>query len=280
VGSFLNVVIYRLPAGMSIVRPGSHCPACGHPIRWFDNIPVLSWLLLRRRCRDCRAPISARYPLVEAATAILFLVLAQQEVFHGAANLPVRPPQPFSVYAYHLLLLCTLLAAALIAWDGKRAPTRLFLPALAVGLLAPLAWPDLHPVPAWQGIERPWLAGLVDGIAGLAAGWIVGQVANLPRHLLVGRVFQPVQKGADGLENPSYGCCGTLETYPTAAACVGVFLGWQAAVVIGLVATAFHLALRLARPNRFPAVAWVGIGTLLWLLNWARITAWWSGILG
>ena len=71
VGSFLNVVIARLPAGESLVRPRSRCPHCGHEVRSYDNVPVLSWLLLRGRCRDCGAPISARYPLVEALTAVL-----------------------------------------------------------------------------------------------------------------------------------------------------------------------------------------------------------------
>src|SRR5580693_1057551 len=72
VGSFLNVVIYRVPQGLSIVSPRSACPACGAPIRERDNIPVFSWVLLRGRCRDCQAPISGRYPLVELTCAALF----------------------------------------------------------------------------------------------------------------------------------------------------------------------------------------------------------------
>jgi leader peptidase (prepilin peptidase)/N-methyltransferase len=71
VGSFLNVVIYRVPLRRSIVSPGSACPRCGKPIRWFDNIPMLSWLLLRGRCRTCGASISIRYPLVELAAAVV-----------------------------------------------------------------------------------------------------------------------------------------------------------------------------------------------------------------
>jgi leader peptidase (prepilin peptidase)/N-methyltransferase len=72
VGSFLNVVIHRLPRGASIVFPPSHCPACGRGIRWYDNIPLVSWWVLGGRCRGCKAPISARYLLVEGATAIAF----------------------------------------------------------------------------------------------------------------------------------------------------------------------------------------------------------------
>ncbi len=75
IGSFLNVVVYRLPRGMSLVRPGSSCPSCGAPVRWFDNVPVVSWLILRGRCRRCHRPISLRYPLVELATGLVFAAL-------------------------------------------------------------------------------------------------------------------------------------------------------------------------------------------------------------
>ncbi|MCP3061893.1 prepilin peptidase [Myxococcus sp. K38C18041901] len=73
IGSFLNVVIARVPEGLSIVRPGSRCPRCGHVLAWYENIPVLSWLALRGRCRSCHAPISPRYVLVELLTGLLFL---------------------------------------------------------------------------------------------------------------------------------------------------------------------------------------------------------------
>ena len=73
IGSFVNVVAYRVPIGRSVVTPGSACPECGAAIRWRDNIPVVSWFLLRGRCRDCGTHISARYPVVEAATGVLFV---------------------------------------------------------------------------------------------------------------------------------------------------------------------------------------------------------------
>jgi leader peptidase (prepilin peptidase)/N-methyltransferase len=75
IGSFLNVVIHRVPRGLSINSPGSACPACGHSLRWFDNVPVVSWQVLRGACRDCRVRISVRYPLVEVGTATLFGLL-------------------------------------------------------------------------------------------------------------------------------------------------------------------------------------------------------------
>jgi leader peptidase (prepilin peptidase)/N-methyltransferase len=76
VGSFLNVAIYRLPRGLSVSSPPSACPACGHPIRWRDNVPVLSWLLLKGRCRDCRGTVSVRYPLVELGTGLVGATIA------------------------------------------------------------------------------------------------------------------------------------------------------------------------------------------------------------
>src|SRR5579884_4281109 len=76
IGSFLNVVIWRVPRGESVVRPGSHCPSCDAEISPRDNVPVVSWLLLRGRCRHCGAAISRRYPLVELATGVLFVALA------------------------------------------------------------------------------------------------------------------------------------------------------------------------------------------------------------
>ena len=74
VGSFLNVVIYRLPLGMSLVKPDSHCPKCNNPIKWYDNIPLLSWIILRGKCRHCKEPISIRYPLVELTNCVLWFL--------------------------------------------------------------------------------------------------------------------------------------------------------------------------------------------------------------
>ena len=76
IGSFLNVVVYRLPRGMNLAKPASHCPSCGHRLAWYDNIPLLSWLLLRGKCRYCGAPVSPRYFIVELANCLLWLACA------------------------------------------------------------------------------------------------------------------------------------------------------------------------------------------------------------
>jgi len=122
IGSFLNVVIWRVPRGESIVSPPSACPGCGTHIRPKDNVPVLSWLLLRGRCRDCSEPISPRYPLVEAGTAVLFVVMALRFGFD-----PVLPA--------YLYLAAVGLALALIDLDCKRLPDALTLPSYPVAVV-------------------------------------------------------------------------------------------------------------------------------------------------
>lgn len=119
VGSFLNVVIWRVPRGESIVRPRSRCPRCDTPIRPRDEVPVASWLILGGRCRDCSQPISARYPLVELGTAIVFAVLAWRIGLH--ADLPA-----------FLYLGAVGVALALIDLDVKRLPNVIVLPSYGV----------------------------------------------------------------------------------------------------------------------------------------------------
>lgn len=120
VGSFLNVVVYRIPAGLSIVSPPSACPNCGTEIKPYDNLPVISWLVLRGKCRSCRSPISARYPLVEAASAALFLCV------YLVVGLN------WTVVAY-LWFAGVTLALALIDFDTKRIPNRILIPGALIG---------------------------------------------------------------------------------------------------------------------------------------------------
>lgn len=126
IGSFLNVVVWRLPRGESLASPPSACPRCGHPIRARDNVPVLSWLLLQGRCRDCRTHIPVRYPLVEVATALLFAAVVWR--FGGDA------PGVWAVPAY-AYLAAVAVALALIDLDTHRLPNRIVLPSYVVGLV-------------------------------------------------------------------------------------------------------------------------------------------------
>lgn len=133
VGSFLNVVVYRVPAGISISRPASACPQCKTPIRKRDNVPVLSWLLLGRKCRDCAEPIPARYPLVEVATSAAFVgVTALRWPFLESAT-SLATIGELVLLAAFLYLASISIALALIDIDTHRLPNVIVLPAYVVG---------------------------------------------------------------------------------------------------------------------------------------------------
>ncbi|WP_158865657.1 prepilin peptidase [Leifsonia sp. AG29] len=191
IGSFLNVVVYRVPAGMSLVKPPSACPSCGHRIRPYDNIPVLSWLFLGGRCRDCRTRIPVRYPLVELGTAVLFAVVAF--AFLGPLHVPGRSvaATALELVAY-LWLAAVTVALAIIDIETHRLPDRIVVPtAVAIGSLLTAAaavegdWWRLGQA-AIGGLAlggfylllafvRPDAMGLGDvklaGVLGLALGW-------------------------------------------------------------------------------------------------------------
>lgn len=162
VGSFLNVVAYRLPRGESLSRPRSRCPACEVPIRTYDNVPVFSWLLLRGRCRSCRAPISARYPIVEAATAALCALVVVVEGPTARALLGI-------------VLVLVLVPITLIDLDLRLIPNRLTLAGsvAALAILAATAPGEL-------------LAHVIAGAA--AGGFLLAAVLAYPRGMGMGDV--------------------------------------------------------------------------------------------
>jgi len=146
VGSFANVCIHRLPLGQSVVRPPSRCPACGTLIKAYDNLPVLGFLLLRGRCRACRAAISWRYPAVEAANGLLWLALAY---WHG--------PTPRSFV--EMALFSALLVLSLIDLDHQLLPDVITLPGVAIGLAASfLPGSPVTPLQALLAAAGGWLA--------------------------------------------------------------------------------------------------------------------------
>jgi leader peptidase (prepilin peptidase) / N-methyltransferase len=193
-GSFANVCILRIPAGASIVRPGSRCGACGTPIRWYDNVPILSWLLLRGRCRACRERVSPRYLLVEAATALRVLA-----AFHFCiAQFQVDDPAPtrlarFAIYALFLLALVVL---TFIDLDHRKIPDRITYPGIPVFLALGLLLGD-----------RPW----TDLAIGVAVGYGIVRLVSDGYYYLTGR------------EGLGYGDGKLL-------ALVGALLGWRGVV--------------------------------------------------
>jgi leader peptidase (prepilin peptidase)/N-methyltransferase len=170
VGSFLNVVIHRVPLRQSIVWPSSQCPKCGAPIKSFDNIPLLSYLLLRGKCRECRARISPRYPLVEGLTGLLF-GLAAYEFGFSLALVPA------------LVFVAVLIVLAVTDLEHRLLPNAIVLPATIVGLVLSIA---VDP-------ERWW--GYVVSTVAVAAG-LFALVFAYPRGMGMGDVKMGGMLGA------------------------------------------------------------------------------------
>lgn len=274
IGSFLNVVIYRLPAGLNLMKPASRCPVCEHPIRARDNVPVLGWLALGGKCRDCGVNIPIRYPLVELVVGLLFLGLGHWELLTGGANLPPASAPSFpvdplfwyaswpmtAIYAFHCVLLCCLLAASLIRYDGHEIPRRLSQVTLLIGLLPAVFAPALRPLP----FDVPWLlpfdtgvfTGAIDGLAGL----LVGNVAGL---LLTWRAESSTRH--EGV-------------FVFSAA--GVYFGWQAAFSLAVLSSLVCLPLFL-RGTKTPSAFVIAVSTLtlLHMVVWKRLWSvpYWPG---
>lgn len=266
IGSFLNVVAYRMPRGMSVVWKPSHCPRCGRDIRPRDNVPVLGWLLLRGRCRDCGQPISPRYAVVEAVLGGAFLALAYLELFSGGANLPGgfsprhgawqtvwNPDWPVvQLYAFHSALLSALLALGLIDQDGERAPPQVLAFAAAALAVAVVWWPHCYPERWGPSATAPWSAAgdaLLGGMVG-AGPWIAAALWGCMRgkQKPLVRVLNPLAAGA----------------------LAGATLGGAAS---GRLAIAWLIALGAGCWLRLPA--WRGSPLLLlWLLTLGHILFW------
>jgi leader peptidase (prepilin peptidase)/N-methyltransferase len=162
VGSFLNVVVYRLPRGESLLTPGSHCTSCATPIKPYDNVPVLGWIWLRGHCRACRAAISPRYPLVEAATAALCVAVVLQHDSLAGALLGIA-------------LVLTLVPVALIDLDRHIIPNRITAPAAAAAIA--LGWAF-----DWSGEPERLIAGAAAG------GFLLLAALCYPRGMGMGDV--------------------------------------------------------------------------------------------
>jgi leader peptidase (prepilin peptidase)/N-methyltransferase len=179
-GSFANVVIWRFPRGESLSSPGSRCPKCGHPVRWHDNIPVVSWFALGGRCRDCGAPIAWRYPLVEALSGALWLSAGV------AFGISIRAS--FAVVLFYLLLVL-----AFIDLDTMRLPNPMVLALAAVGVVGVAASHLL-------GEQVVPIVGVADSglfanpVMTAALGVVLGIVPSLGIALIYGAV-----RGGSGL---------------------------------------------------------------------------------
>lgn len=235
VGSFLNVVVYRVPLGQSVVSHASYCPKCGEGIRPSDNIPVIGWLKLKGECRNCHLPISSRYPIVEFTIGSLFLFLHFVQVTSAGANIPVRPIgfrtgamatlfQPnlelLGLTLYHCYLLCSIFSWAMILRDGNRVPARAVVTTFAIGAVPAICFPMLLPFPVMTAKEAlavlpavipATLSRHVAAAATVFVGACVGAV--------IATVFRIITRKWSSVQNvwdvPSW-------------MLIGIFLGWQA----------------------------------------------------
>ena len=242
VGSFLNVVAYRVPLGKSIVRPPSACPRCNAPIRPYDNIPVLSWVLLRGKCRDCGAPISVRYPLVETITAVLF------------ALVPIVIGVEWAVAAYWVFVAVTI-AVTITDLDLKLIPNRILFPgtALAAALLV--------------------AGALLDGALPAAGRAALGGVAYFAGML----VLALGARGGLGFGDVKLAfLLGTFLAYREwDILAVGAFLAFLLGGVISLLLLVFRIK---GRKDAIPFGPYLVIGAYLALGLGEAIADWYAGL--
>ena len=242
IGSFLNVVVWRVPRGESVVRPPSACPACGHSIRRRDNVPVLSWLVLQGRCRDCLAPIAVRYPLVEIAGGASFA---------GTAWLLRDDLAAFPAFGY---LAAISLALALIDLDVHRLPDAIVLPSYPVAAVLLLVATTVSG--EWWDLAR----------AGIGGG------ALLLLYFIL-RVIRP-----DGMGLGDVKLAGVLGRYlawlgwgPWVVGAFGAFL------LGGLFSIALLASRRAGRRSRIPFGPWMIAGAWLGIVVGAQV---WAAYLG
>jgi len=217
IGSFLNVCIWRLPRGLSISKPShSFCPHCEAPIRWHDNIPLLSFALLGGKCRRCRGAISWRYPLVEGLTGVLF-----------AAAYLAHPAAPIGTVIIMALLIALLIVASAIDMEFLIIPDEISLFGLLGGLAAGFMLPELHVGEASHHTFAS-LTGLwhLDGLLGSGVGAAVGGGLTLVTAVFGSIIFR---REAMGIGDAKL------------MAMVGAFMGWKVAVIGFFVAPLFGL---------------------------------------
>lgn len=241
VGSFLNVVAYRLPLGMSLSRPASHCPYCREPIRWRDNLPILGWIFLLGRARCCRQPVSPRYPLVELLTGVLWSLIAlhyAQEItgglfsgpsFLGISGLSLKLvgldlPSAGCMLAWQAFA-SVLVAASLIDLDEWIIPDILSLGATIAGIVLSGLLPGLHPE---FTMLFPAVPASLAGALGSVCGALVGAGALLAMTLagtfFMSKRLRELQKTEGVTSAIGYGDVKLM-------AAIGSFGGWQNALL-------------------------------------------------
>jgi leader peptidase (prepilin peptidase)/N-methyltransferase len=264
IGSFLNVVIHRLPREESIVLPSSRCPSCGATIAFYDNVPVLSYLLIGGRCRSCKTHISARYPAVEALTACLFVLVA----WHDGLTFAL----PFD-----LVFVAAVTALVFIDAEHMILPNAITYPGIVFSLLARLAIPYLMGEPHFDDLPM-LLNGPLAGMPLWAAsliGAFLGALIGGGSLWLMGWTWEKLR----GIEAMGLGDVKMMFM-------VGAYLGWRLTILnifLGVLSGSIigmALMVRQGRRNMqmlLPFGVFLGIGAITALLIGTRIIEWYAG---
>ena len=255
-GSFGNVVIWRLPRGESLSNPPSHCPKCDTPIRPYDNIPVVSWLLLGGKCRDCKAPISPRYPAVELLSGVLWL------------SAGIRFGESFAALAA-VALFYLLMLLAFIDWDTMRLPNPLVGLMAAIGLLGALASQFAH-VPV-----TPLLVSAVSGpLAEPIWSALAGAIAGAGIVLAIGAIYSAV-RGGQGYGAGDVKLLAAMGLFMGLYSLMALFIGTLIGAVYGVVS-----ARRSSEGGRhkFAFGPFLAIGGVATVLVGPWIWAWYAGV--
>ena len=255
VGSFLNVCVHRLPRGESIVSPGSRCPKCGRHICWYDNIPMLSYVILRGRCRHCGSGISGRYFIVELITAFLFLALFLR--FGLKVDLLV-----------YLAFTSSLLVMSFIDFEHKIIPDILDCPGIVIGFVVSMLLPAMHvrPQPWDSTFESPAVIAAADSLSGIILGG--GFLVVLA---IAGRaVFKKEAMGGGDVK---------------LLAMIGAFLGWQMAAltvfISALIGSVVGIIAKLRMKGSYiPYGPYLALGAIIAIFYGERIILWYLGRLG
>ena len=245
IGSFLNVCIYRMPIEKSIISPRSYCPQCNHMIPWYDNIPVISFIMLLGRCRFCKKKISPRYAIVEILTSVVFVLLVKQLGLNA-------------VTLIYMVLSCGLIAATFIDIDYQIIPDEITYGGMILGIILSVIFPDIHETAnRLYALRSSFLGLLLGGALIYAISWI-GTIAFKKKLKEIG------EETAMGGGDVKY------------LAMIGSFLGWKGVIIVFFLAPFFGSIVGIVEKLRskadiIPYGPYLSVATIIVILWGDRI---------
>ena len=263
IGSFLNVVIHRLPLEESIVFPNSRCPSCATAIAFYDNIPVLSYVILRGRCRKCNTGISVRYPAVELLTALLFVAVT----WHDGLT---------AILPFNLIFVSAMVALIFIDAEHMLLPNAITYPGIGFALIARLVVPYLGAVPHFDDIE-PLMRGMLHGLPLWAVSLIGAAIGGLiggGSLWLMGWTWEKLR----GIEAMGLGDVKMMFM-------VGAYFGWRLTILTifmgvlsgSVIGTALMLGQRRNMQMLLPFGVFLGLAAIGALFFGAQVVEWYAG---